>query len=77
MLEDKNGIYNYYTGTSFATPYVTGEIARLLEYGIVQGNDYFLYGERLKSVIINNAKPLYGIINYPDKKVGWGALCLN
>lgn len=74
---DQNGIYNYYTGTSFATPYVTGEIARLLEYGIVQGNDYFLYGERLKSVIINNAKPLYGIINYPDKKVGWGALCLN
>ena len=74
---DQNGIYNYYTGTSFATPYVTGEIARLLEYGIVQENDYFLYGERLKSVIINNAKPLYGIINYPDKKVGWGALCLN
>ena len=37
---DQNGIYNYYTGTSFATPYVTGEIARLLEYGIVQGNDY-------------------------------------
>lgn len=32
------------TGTSFATPIVTGTAALLMEWGIVRGNDPYLYG---------------------------------
>ena len=32
------------TGTSFAAPLVTGTAALLMEWGILQGNDIYLYG---------------------------------
>ena len=37
------------SGTSFATPFVTGASALLMEWGIVRGNDPFLYGEKVKA----------------------------
>lgn len=65
-----------YSGTSFATPLVSGSAALLMEWGIVQGNDPYLYGEKMKAYLRNGAKPIRGEDNYPNNKVGWGALCV-
>ena len=48
------------SGTSYATPFVTGSAALLMEWGIVRGNDAFLYGEKLKAYLIKGAEPLAG-----------------
>ena len=37
------------SGTSYAVPFVTGASALLMEWGIVRGNNLFLYGEKLKA----------------------------
>ena len=37
------GGYAQFTGTSFATPFVTGGAALMMEWGIVKGNDAYLY----------------------------------
>ena len=63
------------TGTSFATPFVSGAAALLMEWGIVRGNDLFLYGEKLKAYLIKGAEPLAGAA-VPDTQTGWGRLCL-
>ena len=70
------GGYASFTGTSFATPFVTGAAALLMEWGIVKGNDPYLYGEKLKAYLRRGAKPLPGITEYPNPKVGYGALCV-
>ncbi len=48
------------SGTSMATPFVSGSAALLMEWGIVRGNDRYLYGEKLKAYLIKGAKPLSG-----------------
>ena len=70
------GGYGLFTGTSFAVPFVTGTAALLLEWGIVQGNDPFLYGEKVKAFLRRGARPLRGETQYPNERVGYGALCL-
>ena len=63
------------SGKSYATPFVTGSAALLMEWGIVRGNDAFLYGEKLKAYLIKGAEPLAGAA-VPDTQTGWGRLCL-
>ncbi len=70
------GGYARRTGTSFAAPFVTGGAALLMEWGLVRGKDPFLYGEKLKAYLIRGAQPMPGITEYPDPRVGWGALCV-
>ncbi len=70
------GGYETVTGTSFATPFVTGAAALLMEWGIVKGNDPFLYGEKVKAYLRRGAKPLRGETEYPNSRVGYGALCV-
>lgn len=70
------GEYAAVTGTSFATPFVTGAAALLMEWGIVRGNDPFLWGEKVKAYLRRGAQPLPGIVKYPDPAVGYGTLCL-
>ena len=64
------------TGTSFATPIVAGSAARLVGWGIVRGNDPFLYGEKVKAYLRKGARPLRGETIYPNERVGWGKLCV-
>ncbi len=71
------GGYNARSGTSMATPFVTGSAALLMQYGIVQGNDPFLYGQKIKAWLIRGARPLPALRTYPNPQIGWGVLCLN
>ncbi|MBO5387741.1 MAG: S8 family serine peptidase, partial [Lachnospiraceae bacterium] len=70
------GGYELVTGTSFATPFVSSAAAMLMEYGIVNGNDLFLYGEKVKAYLIAAARPLLDFNSYPNNQSGWGALCV-
>lgn len=71
------GTYQYVTGTSFSTPIVTGSAALMMEYGIVRGEDVFLYGEKLKANMIRGARRFDVPDAWPNERYGWGALCLS
>lgn len=77
LAPDIYGSYIPVTGTSFSTPIVSGSAALLMEWGIVRGNDPFLYGEKVKAYLRRGAQPLRGISDYPDSRVGWGKLCVS
>lgn len=70
------GTYEPVTGTSFATPFVTGAAALLMQWGIVDGNDPYLYGEKVKAYLRKGANPIRGEREYPNERVGYGALCV-
>lgn len=70
------GGYGEFTGTSFATPFVTGSAALLMQYGIVNQRDPYLYGEKVKAYLLRGARPLRAEAIYPNNRLGYGALCL-
>jgi len=69
------GGYGTFTGTSMAAPFVTGAAALMMEWGIVRGNDPFLYGQRVKAFLQKSAVKKLNI-PYPNPIWGYGALCL-
>ncbi len=69
------GGYASRTGTSMAVPFVTGTVALFMEWGIVRENDPYLYGEKMKAYLINGARQLPLQTEYPNKELGFGALC--
>ena len=64
------------SGTSMATPFVTGSAALLMEWGIKKGNDPYLYGERMKAYLHRGARKMNGFDNYPNDEIGYGRLCV-
>jgi len=70
------GGYAIRSGTSMATPFVTGSAALMMQWGIVEGNDPYLYAEKVKAYLINGARPLRIESVYPNRTLGYGALCL-
>ena len=70
------GGYAVRSGTSMATPFVAGSAALLMQWGIVEGNDPYLYGEKVKAYLIRGARHLPILPEYPNPQLGWGVLCL-
>lgn len=77
IAPDVYGNFRQFSGTSFATPFVTGAAALMMQWGIVRGNDPFLYGEKVKAYLRQGARPLRGEEVYPNERVGFGALCVS
>ena len=67
---------NSLSGTSMATPFVTGAAALLMEWGIIRKNDPYLYGERIKAYFHKGARKMNGFWDYPNNEIGYGKLCV-
>ena len=70
------GGYSAFSGTSFAAPFITGSAVLLMEWGGVQGNDPYLYGEKVKAYLRRGARELLGYSVWPNSLLGFGALCV-
>lgn len=70
------GGYISVSGTSAAAPFVAGAAALLMQWGIVDGNDPYLYGEKVRAYLRSGARQLPGFARYPNNQVGYGALCV-
>jgi len=75
MSTRAGGGYDSFTGTSMAAPFVTGSAALMMQWGIVLGNDPFLYGQRVKAFLKKGARR-NARISYPNSIWGYGVLCL-
>lgn len=76
MTTCAGGGYAAATGASFATPFVTGAAALMMEWGIVDGNDLYLFGEKVKAYLRRGARQLPGYETWPNNQLGYGALCV-
>ena len=74
---EAGGGYAQVSGTSFAAPFVTGSAALLMQWGILEENDPYLYGEKVKAYLRRGARHLPGFTEYPNNQVGYGALCVS
>lgn len=74
VISDGYGGTQEVTGTSFAAPFVTGAAALMMEWGIVKGNDPYLYGEKVKSLFKERSQTASGrmCIRMP----GWGRMVI-
>lgn len=68
------GGYTTKSGTSMAAPYASGLAALMMEDGIVNGNDPFLFGSKIIAYMHREALPLPGFSSYPNPVTGWGRL---
>ena len=73
----KRFAYAFPDGTSYATPFVTGAAALLMEQAILGGTDPYLYGEKMKAWMCRHARRLSGTEELPNDKTGWGGLCVS
>ena len=70
-----SGSYDSKTGTSMAAPQVAGICALIMQWGIVKGNDPYMFGQRLKYYLIKGAKRKRTDVVYPNPLWGYGEVC--
>ena len=46
-----------------------------MQWGMVEGNDPYLYGEKMRAFLTGNARPLSETGVYPNNREGLGRLC--
>lgn len=71
------GGYDSKTGTSMAAPQVSGICALLMEWGIIKGNDFYLYSQRLKYYLVKGCNRKRTDVIYPNPSWGYGTVCAN
>ena len=59
-----------------AAPHVAGACGLLMEFGIVNGKDSYLYGQRLKHSLLKGANRNRVDVVFPNNAWGYGTLCL-
>lgn len=64
------------TGTSMATPHITGVCSLFHQWGIVNKNDEFLYSAKLKALLLKSARRNNNT-TYPNNRSGYGFLNLS
>lgn len=74
MAAAPGGGYTVRSGTSMAAPYASGLAARMMQEGIVEGTDPFLFGAKIIAYMQRMAQPLPGYKNYPNPVTGWGRI---
>jgi subtilisin family serine protease len=75
MTTSTGGGYDTYSGTSMAAPHATGAAAVLMEWGITNRNDPFLFGQKV-SAYLKLGAVRNGDIYYPNSIWGYGRLSL-
>lgn len=68
--------YSSFTGTSFAGPITAGACALMMQWGIIQGNDINMYGQRLKAFLEYGSVERTLYMEHPNTLWGYGTLCL-
>lgn len=74
LAANSGGGYRTFTGTSFSVPFVSAACANLMQWGITDQNDPFLFASRLKAYLQRGAVPLVRTV-VPNPQSGWGRLC--
>ena len=77
ILPTENDQSPVLSGTSIASAFVAGAYVLMMEYGILQLGNVNLYGETLKTYLLQSARRTSAHSPYPNRSWGFGTLCID